>query len=756
MSPLARIRLVLPLLALLLVPSVALAAWPTDPRVNVPLCTAAGNQWFPSMCEDGSGGMIVVWDDQRNQPTGYDTYYAQRVTSSGEVAWAPTGICLGLGGVVPPIFWDGSAVLLSLGATVQRFLPDGSRLWGENGAGVVADSSWIHGESVVSDGRAGAIVVLVKTNYGEQNHDIRLQRIDAAGARAWGDEGIAVAATSVDEFYSRLISDGNGGAIVIWTVQRPNDAQAYVQHVSSEGELLWGSGVPFCTVPAPQNVPFLDPDGRGGACGLWTESRFGSLDVHAQKVSAVGTLPWGAEGVPVCTAPDSQRVPLRPGLVSDGAGGLITAWEDRRSGGWDIYAQHIDSTGAAAWTADGIPVCTEPDRQRNANVLADGSGGAYVSWRDHRDGIVEGMYAQHLDANGTKLWFASGMPACVASGNRVNQDMVRDDHGGVIMAWQDLRSGTGDMYAQRLNWQGTTGRPEPAITDVRDVPGDQGGAVRVEWLASEWDTLTIAMQPAASPPAYDVQEWLDGGWSLLATIPVIGAESYACEVPTRADSVSGDTHWNTYRVTAHPFDPTIEYPSPSASGYSVDNLAPAMPAPFAATFAYGTARLHWGANYESDLAAYRLHRGATPDFVPGPENLLAQIPDTGYVDVVGERLYYRLGAVDVHGNAGPFAFAEPQDLADVGPSAPLRLAVRAAPNPSPRLVRFRVALPVASALRLRVSDPAGRLVWSSDRGRLPAGEHEVAWSTRALPAGIYWVEARTDRGSVTSRLVLTR
>jgi hypothetical protein len=47
----------------ILPPHPAAAAWPTDPLVNVPLCTAAAGQTYPRSVPDGAGGAIVAWRD---------------------------------------------------------------------------------------------------------------------------------------------------------------------------------------------------------------------------------------------------------------------------------------------------------------------------------------------------------------------------------------------------------------------------------------------------------------------------------------------------------------------------------------------------------------------------------------------------------------------------------------------------------------------------------------------------------------------
>jgi len=54
-------------------------------------------------------------------------------------------------------------------------------------------------------------------------------------------------------------------------------------------------------------------------------------------VNAAGTPQWETDGVALCTASDDQ---WWPSIVSDGTGGAIVAWGDRRSGlRLRVYAQ---------------------------------------------------------------------------------------------------------------------------------------------------------------------------------------------------------------------------------------------------------------------------------------------------------------------------------------------------------------------------------------------------------------------------------
>ena len=188
--------------------------------------------------------------------------------------------------------------------------------------------------------------------------------------------------------------------------------------------------------------------------------------------------------------------------------------------------------------------------------------------------------------------------------------------------------------------------------------------------------------------------------------------------------------------------PTLFFDSAPDSGYSVDNLPPAVPAPFTAAYTGGATHLHWGTSGEPDFWYYRVYRGSSADFVPGPENLIATPSDTGFVDVGAAGGYYKLSAVDVNGNEGGYAALGPEGTTDVPDGAPLAFALeRVRPNPvvGDRLsVEFM--LPNAAPARLELLDVSGRRVFAREVGSLGPGRHtmDLAEGRRFAP-GLYLV-----------------
>ena len=189
-----------------------------------------------------------------------------------------------------------------------------------------------------------------------------------------------------------------------------------------------------------------------------------------------------------------------------------------------------------------------------------------------------------------------------------------------------------------------------------------------------------------------------------------------------------------------------------------------IPSPFSAEFLGGTTTLHWGASSELDFLEYRLYRGITPGFVPGTGNLVVAKPDTGYVDAAGQPYYYKLSAVDVHGNESDFALVLPDGTTDVTPGATPAALWLAPPQPNPArgsgtIIRF--ALPQSQQVELAIYNMAGQKVINLVSGHRSAGAYTMHWDgrdahQRALASGLYLYRLQAGAQIQTRKLLLLR
>lgn len=461
----------------LLCSTTAFAQWQLN---GVALSTATRDQTVPTSVSDGSGGVIVTWQDFRSS-TDWDIY-VQRVNAAGVVQWAANGVALctadgnqltptitsdGAGGAI--VSWhDGRSFPggAPISIFAQRVNASGVVQWAANGVSLCTTVNGRNDPTIVADGSGGAIVTWEDYRSGT-NNDIYAQRVNASGVAQWTANGVALCTAATDQLGPMIVSDNAGGAIVTWYDLRNGvDDDIYAQRVSNVGAVVWiANGVPVCAAVNSQFLPTLIPDGAGGAIVTWEDLRSGNYDVYAQRLSSAGVVQWTANGVALCTTADTQGVPT---IVPDGSGGAIVTWYDFRSGtDNDIYAQRVNASGAVQWTPNGVALCTAAGNQFNPAIVSVSSGGAIVAWRDRRSGTNYDMYAQRVNASGVAQWTANGVALCTAAGDQSNYTIVSDGAAGAIVAWQDARGVDYDVYAQQVSAGGIVGQPP---TGVRETP----------------------------------------------------------------------------------------------------------------------------------------------------------------------------------------------------------------------------------------------------------------------------------------------
>ena len=113
---------------------------------------------------------------------------------------------------------------------------------------------------------------------------------------------------------------------------------------------------------------------------------------------------------------------------------------------------------AAAWPPDplqNVPLCTTAFSSQIGSAIPDARGGAIAVWYEDRGGDFD-VFARRVDSNGTPQWAANGVTVCVAPAgtSQLLPKAVSDGAGGVIVTWLDGRSGPLALYAQHVDSSG--------------------------------------------------------------------------------------------------------------------------------------------------------------------------------------------------------------------------------------------------------------------------------------------------------------
>ena len=478
----------------------ALAQFPINPATNVAISDTTDSQTNPIIVSDGQGGAFIAWEDFRSGQ-GKDIY-VQRIDARGIIQWGADGIVIcaepgiqdmivmvadGTGGAI--IAWEDKRSDLDYDIYAQHITASGAVLWSAGGNPVAAIEGDQEAPSMVSDGAGGAIIAW-NDSRPDTFSTIYAQRVSTSGMPLWTTNGVPVLKASVASSFDApaLVSDGNHGAIVGWDDMRGSNYQSdiYVQRIDAAGNSRWDStGFPVCLDISGQIGARLATDGAGGAIVCWTDWRpqndsggvAGDNGIFAQHVDSAGVAWWEKDGVLVCDTIEQQEQAV---ITTDGAGGAIISWMDKRNGGnADIYAQRVDSSGALRWDPFGVPVCTAFGDQGLIMMVSDSAGGAIIAWADDRVGGFD-IYGQRLSGNGAPHWTANGNALVTASGLQALRGMILSKSNEAIITWIDGREMDEDVYAQNVNFDGTLGlAPEPDSPENGTVIGTD--SIRLSW-----------------------------------------------------------------------------------------------------------------------------------------------------------------------------------------------------------------------------------------------------------------------------------
>ncbi|MBN1127962.1 MAG: hypothetical protein JXA71_03190, partial [Chitinispirillaceae bacterium] len=306
------------------------------------------NQENLAIASDSAGGAIITWEDKRNGADGADIY-AQRIKSDGSVQWGVDGAALCVQTADqrnPRVIWNimGWAMITwqdkrtdDYDIYVQRLDTSGTALFTANGVAVTSASGDQTNPQMVDDGAGGAII-LWQDLRSTIDYNIFAQRIGATGAALWAKDGLVMNNNrSGDQRNPVMVTDGNGGAIIVWEDKHGTDYDIYGQRVNSSGGVEWiSTGVSICTAPGDQVDPRIVRLYRGGADIAWVDHRAATSDIYLQRITAGGVIKGGVGGMAVASANGSQTDPV---IISDRNDGSIVTWKDFRNNNNDIYTQ---------------------------------------------------------------------------------------------------------------------------------------------------------------------------------------------------------------------------------------------------------------------------------------------------------------------------------------------------------------------------------------------------------------------------------
>ncbi len=305
----------------------------------------------------------------------------------------------------------------------------------------------------------------------------------------------------------RAAADGSGGAFIEWYSSATAATRPDVlgQHLGPTGEFVgaWPPlGLPIAATSRDEDPECVARDDGGGSFWLWllNETDLGlGYSYYLTRRLADGSVAagWPLAGVRV-KAPQTNGVNTflyNSGMVPDGQGGVLIAWEEQDPEPTWGTARAIrvlpNGTFAPGWPDTGVVLGLPKNIPGEfvRKVIPDGAGGGFFVWLDGRThdpnlAYSARAYVQRLTASGAPApgWPATGLRVGPAATATDPVGAMSDGHGGIFIAWEDYREGPpspgsivyGDVYLQHLTGDGSVaaGWPQDGMP-IHTGPGAQ-------------------------------------------------------------------------------------------------------------------------------------------------------------------------------------------------------------------------------------------------------------------------------------------
>ena len=359
--------------------------WPAD---AVPVAPAPRTQLLSRSLADGTGGALVVWEDKRAGLVDIADIYAQRVMSDGTIApgWPADGlpICTEINGQgLPFVFGDGEGGALIVwsdartGAPAvfaQRITFDGAIAagWPIDGRQLIT-GFWAY--QAIDDGQGGVYLGLGNNApwpYLGSQEAFAVARIDIDGNphSGWPANGVLVSRAGFIRQNLSISTDGVGGVLLSWEDYRNHSTSAadiYAMRIQSDGNPAPGwtaNGLRVTNLPGFESASAIASDADGGAYLAYEVEEYPSYDefVLVQHLLPTGEVVpgWPPNGRNIMANPGGWE--FSPAMVTDGAGGVIVAWESYTHG--EIRAQRFAADGPVAVLLSLVNAAATPEAVR--------------------------------------------------------------------------------------------------------------------------------------------------------------------------------------------------------------------------------------------------------------------------------------------------------------------------------------------------------------------------------------------------------
>lgn len=319
---------------------------------------------------------------------------------------------------------------------------------------MIADTTGSQILPIVVSNSLGETYISWFSEFGDNNYDVYLQKLDKNGVKFWDGAGLQISIHETDTWVTTydMKLDNDENVILVNQDKRTGISNVFAYKISPTGEFLWGNdGIQLSNTPGFDPAPKVVVADNNDLVFMWTEespdSTLNTL-LFVSRVSANGTKIWET------SLADTLYDFMLPQILATTNDDFIVSWmtksnlADTAIGqiNWmHVFAQKIDAYGQPVWgnniQIDSGLIMPFESLYTTPYLENDENGGAYVLWQSYtpvHHGGIPTTYLNRLYDDGS-LWKPNGynVSQLVENNHTEAQMIYLQDVDKVMVCWKE-------------------------------------------------------------------------------------------------------------------------------------------------------------------------------------------------------------------------------------------------------------------------------------------------------------------------------
>jgi hypothetical protein len=542
---------------------------------------------------------------------------------------------------------------------------------------------------------------------------------------------LKVSDLSGEQVLPKIAKTSDGGCYIVWFDQRSGSYHVYLQKLNASGVPQFAAdGLLISSNPQSSSLVNYDmiADDSNNAVIVFTDTRSGTVNPFAYKISPAGTFLWGPNGVALTDSVGTFQPNPKVAQTSDGSYVVTWIWSTTPQ---KVAMQKLNNAGVKQWGTGPIKLAGGPGETFTyPSLVRSDAGSIILMWSKYTGTFISPgnyrLFTQKFSSAGSPVWNAT-QDTVYHLGNVTGffvPSIYSDGNNGAFYVWQDDRSSTNTQtsYVQRFNSAGIPQFPVNGAASSTEAATNKFSAA-IAYAPSTGETFIFwkhtnslqSMQGVYGQKfnSAGVRQWTDNGKVFL---------------PLGTDEV--------ITMIAAALDTSIHLYYNLGIGSGNNNIK---------ALKTGTSGvMQWGGIITPGSS------------VSGKGGLVGTLNSTRMSIIAWSDTRQDGGGIYAQNINPNGTFGGPTGIINNGSTPDAFRLDQNYPNPFNPETSLNFSLPETLDVSFTIYNSLGQKVYTLQEKNISAGSHSLNWNASGFPTGVYFYKLEAENFSATKKMLLVK